>query len=100
MNIPCNITMCDNNTGNFEKLCMFGIDAKLIKYAKSEKEMCPDLRKKILELEKEFNKCFAERIVERLEEFEDEAKQFGVSGMLADMLEIVKEEGGIDGSNL
>lgn len=23
MNIPCNITMCDNNTGNFEKLCMF-----------------------------------------------------------------------------
>ena len=34
-----------------------------------------------------------ENIMERLEEFGDEAKQFGVSGMLSDMLEIVKEEG-------
>ena len=34
-----------------------------------------------------------QNIVERLEEYEDEAKQLGVSGMLADMLEVVKEEG-------
>ena len=37
-----------------------------------------------------------QNIVERLEEYEDEAKQLGVSGMLADMLEVVKEEGGLN----
>lgn len=37
-----------------------------------------------------------QNIVERLEEFEEEATQLGVGGMFTDMLEIVKEEGGID----
>ena len=37
-----------------------------------------------------------QNIVERLEEYRDEAKQFGLSGMLTDIIEIVKEEGGLN----
>lgn len=37
-----------------------------------------------------------QNIAERLEEYENEAKQLGVSGMLVDMIKVVKEEGGLN----
>ena len=105
INIPCGRTMCDNNTGNFEKICMLSIDYKLIKHAKSKKEMCPYLRKKVLELEKEFNKCLTDRIIERLEILYDESQDklsddfiyYDGWGDGVDMAtRVVKEEGGMN----
>ena len=102
INIPCGRTMCDNNTGNFEKICMLSIDYKLIKHAKSKKEMCPYLRKKVLELEKEFNKCLTDRIIERLEEqkafegdWDDEISR-GAYNAYNYAITVVKEEGGMN----
>ena len=34
-----------------------------------------------------------DKVVAELEEFEDEAKQFGVSGMVADMIDVVRKGG-------
>lgn len=48
INLPCKETSCDNNTGF--QACMFGIDADLIEYAKSNKPMCEQLKNQILEL--------------------------------------------------
>ena len=58
MNIPCCRTMCEHNTGNYEKQCMLGVSADLIRFAKSDKPMCEYLRKKVLKLEKEFREVF------------------------------------------
>lgn len=40
-----------------------------------------------------------ERIVEQLEEFREEAKQFGADGMLTDIIDVVKR-GGVDGTSI
>ena len=47
MQIKCDNYNCDNNTITHE--CMFGINDKLIQYAKTEKPMCEILRRKVLE---------------------------------------------------
>ena len=57
MNLHCDKRGCQHNTG-FDYTCMYGISADLIRHAKSGNSMCEHLRKKILELEKEFREVF------------------------------------------
>ena len=66
MNIQCDKTMCNNNTG-FTFECMYPIKAGLIKRAKHDEMMCPVLRNKILEAEEEYRSAFVEELTERLE---------------------------------
>ena len=49
MNISCNKTGCDHNTG-FDNTCMFGITKDLIERARSGEPMCEHLRTQVLAL--------------------------------------------------
>ena len=78
------------------------IDAdKLKKIIESEKDdndemcrLCMESTKEIIDAQP--TAYDPDRVVELLEEFWDEMKQFGCEGMLPDMIEVVKG-GGVDG---
>ena len=106
MNLHCDKIGCNHNSG-FEYSCMDGISVDLIREAHSCYLMCEHLRKNILELEKLFCKDMVDRIVERLEEQSEESvtvcyvwediSYLRERDAYQKAIEIVKEEGGMNG---